>query len=205
MIRQRYDPDAYPLRTIVSGYFARPLEDLHRDPDPAPAHDQATRWHRDVYARLDAPFFAAYQALTWMVAASLEPQDWVVQAIPTFRFQVPGRAGTHEFHRDRDYGHPVETLNVIVPLTRMVDTTAVYAERVPYTGDYAPMPAEVGDLLLFHGALCRHGTRANLTEATRVSFDFRLLPRAALPPAGTVTANRGMPLALGAYYRTLGG
>lgn len=203
MVIIRYDRLTYPFPTLVQRYFDRPLDRLHDEPDPEPAHDQATRWHARVYSRLDGVFFDTYLRFMRHLATYLEPLDWVVQAVPTFRFQIPGRTGTTEFHRDSAYGHPPETLNVIVPLTNMHGSAAVVAQTVPYAGEYKPMIADVGEAILFHGALCRHGTYPNREGYTRVSFDARLLPRAALPTDERTTHNRKVPLALGAYYREL--
>ena len=46
---------------------------------------------------------------------------------------------------------------------------------MPFSGAY-------GVVVRFWGAACRHKTVANATETTRVSIDFRVLPRSAYQP-----------------------
>lgn len=202
MIVIRQDPRALVFRPLVQAYFESPLETLQA---PLGDHDQASSLHGTAYAEIDEPFYAAYDVfLRRSVVPLLAPGDWLVQRVPTFRFHIPGAAATKEFHRDRDYGHPRETVNVIVPLTPMALTTSVWVERGPYVDSFEPMPAmQAGDFCIFDGANRRHGSYANTTMMTRVSFDCRLLQRRHLPPRGTTTANRAVPIDIGAYYREL--
>jgi ectoine hydroxylase-related dioxygenase (phytanoyl-CoA dioxygenase family) len=195
----RHDDWAAHLAALVASFFPAPLSTLAA---PRGGHDQDSDVHRTLYASLDGRFLVAYDVFIGRVLDHLERRDWVVQAVPTFRVQAPGQAGTDEWHVDRDYGHPPQTVNVVVPCTPMADSTAIWLEDAPYSGHFAPMPATTpGDYIVFDGANRKHGTVTNRTTSTRVSFDFRLLPRESLPPAGTTTKNRRVPLAMGAYYR----
>jgi ectoine hydroxylase-related dioxygenase (phytanoyl-CoA dioxygenase family) len=201
MLIRRDDPWAKHLAAIVASYFPGPLESIT---STRGAHDQDSDAQRLIYASLGPTFYQAYDTFVRRVVQTLTTQEWVVQAIPTFRVQCPGQTGTKEFHVDREYGHPPQSINVVVPCTRMADSTAILVEETPYTGTMTPMPAmQAGDYAIFDGANRRHGTVTNRTTMTRVSFDFRLLPRQYVPPAGTTTQTQRMPLALGAYYREL--
>lgn len=197
----RHDDWAAYLAAIVQSYFPEPL---NRIDSSRGAHDQDSESLRRIYAALDSQFNVAYDTFVRRVIKGLDRRDWLVQTVPTFRVQGPGQSGTDEYHVDRDYGHPVQTLNVVVPCTPMIESTAIWLEEAPYTGHMEPVPDMLpGDYMVFDGANRRHGTVSNRTMATRVSFDFRLLPREYVPPPGTTTKNRKVPLTVGGYYREL--
>ena len=43
--------------------------------------------------------------------------------------------------------------------------------------DYLPMNADVGDFIMWDGANLNHGSEHNTTNKSRVSVDFRVLPK----------------------------
>jgi hypothetical protein len=63
-----------------------------------------------------------------------------------------------------------------VPLTTAAGTNSLYAESSPGRGDFTPFALGYGTIQRFWGAACAHHTVANETS-TRVSFDFRVVPR----------------------------
>src|SRR5262245_40829106 len=103
------------IRNEVAGWFNKPLMQLQLW--RLSAGDQGTRDHAIAYTRqAEAKFQELYQTLVTSVRydMNLDTKKWCVQRIPTFRFQYPGQLGTKEYHRDMDYGHPIQSLNVIV-------------------------------------------------------------------------------------------
>ena len=64
----------------------------------------------------------------------------------------------------------------LLPLTRVRGSNSLYCESAPGVGDFEPFEGEFGLAHRFWGAACHHYTIANETEATRVSFDFRVVP-----------------------------
>lgn len=62
-------------------------------------------------------------------------------------------------------------------MTRCAGANSLYAESAPDRGDYAPFEASYGQVVQFWGAQCMHHTVPNTTTRTRVSFDFRVVPR----------------------------
>ena len=79
-------------------------------------------------------------------------------------------------HCDAQYQHPDGTLNIYLPLTRIRDTNSLYIESEPGREDFHPLALEVGEFTSFYGAFCTHFAVENLSDETRVSLDFRLVP-----------------------------
>lgn len=194
-----YCNDIYPFRVLFSSFFGDP-EHIHstcysrrvREGDQGLyAHDV---FYRQLFPRLQ-PVYELF------VREIFEPErrGYAFQGVPTLRIQLPDERGTKEFHRDRDYHHDPATINVLVPLTRMRQTTALWVEDD--NGAMRPTSLEVGQYLVFDGANRMHGTLINEEGYTRASFDFRLLPKK-LANSDRRTVSAGRSLKLGDYYRT---
>ena len=110
------------------------------------------------------------------VAGATRPR-LAYQRPPTVRVHTPGFATPIGLHCDADYpGHEGGEINVWVPLTRAVGSSALWLESSPGAADFAPVELGYGELLVFNGCRCRHYAMANRTGATRVSFDLRAIP-----------------------------
>ncbi|MBI3513136.1 MAG: hypothetical protein HY060_03590 [Proteobacteria bacterium] len=137
-------------------------------------------------------------------------------------------------HNDLMLGHPPQEINVWLPLARTRETSGMriaplepsLALLEAFDHDYARMarsgqddpdfrrrfqdvsaPVELnyGEFILFEPR-CLHAPQYNVTELTRVSLDFRIIPvedyeAMQLPYRGT--GRRRMPFARGAYYDEL--
>ncbi len=204
MLILRYDPIAFPFREVIQSYFdSSSLEHLHlsRVSLTRSENDQGSPAHTTVYKQLDDKFFDLYKRFAKDMKKVVEPGEWLYQKVPTFRFQFPHESATREFHRDRDYAHVPQTVNIVVPLTKMVKSTAIQVEAAPYVRRMMEsMDMDLGEFCIFDGANRKHGTLPNREGYTRVSFDFRLLQRQYLP-TDTVTVNRKLGFA--DYYEPL--
>lgn len=107
-----------------------------------------------------------------------DPRGVLFQRRPTFRCHLAGGGEpTGRPHCDSEYGHQRGELNFWLPLTRVSGSNSLYAESAPGLADFASFELEYGECQRFWGARCLHFTRANETSRTRVSFDFRVVPR----------------------------
>ena len=96
---------------------------------------------------------------------------------------MPAREATIGIHRDGDYArHDAAEINFWVPLTDVAGATALRVESAPDRGDFRPVALDCGQGLRFDGYACRHFTVPNDTDKTRVSFDFRAVPRSLWRP-----------------------
>ena len=64
-----------------------------------------------------------------------------------------------------------------VPMVRVWGSNTLQLESEPGAGDQKPVEMGCGELLRFNGSHCSHHTLPNATDSTRVSFDFRVIPR----------------------------
>lgn len=215
IVRYRDQPCAgYPVQLVKAMFQGMPLDRLHltaKSPVRVGDGDQDTPFHRYAYAHMDEGFLDAYRQMVTSVAHSYmdDPSRVVYQRVPTFRFHLPGRRATKEYHRDSDYQHPKKMLNVIVACTRMIAATdeacgnSVRVQMDAADELYLNPDLEEKDMLLFMGGVLRHGSPVNDTKLTRVSFDFRLLYEEDLPKGDVTTVSRKVPLRLGDYYARL--
>ena len=107
-----------------------------------------------------------------------DPNGILFQTRPTFRCHIAGGgAPTGRLHCDAEYGHQSAEINYWLPLTQATGTNSLYAESQPGKGDFSPFELQYGECQRFWGARCMHYTEANDTDITRVSIDFRVVPR----------------------------
>lgn len=193
-----YDCTRYPFARLCEAYLGD-LTSLHdeRIGRLQPGAER-TPFHAQLYAIGD-PFLHLYRAFVRELL-DVEAPAYLYQAVPSFRVHLPGNVATGNFHKDVDFGHSPESLNYIIPLTPMAQSSSVWVEGVGADGSIAPITMEVGQYLRFHGAQLTHGSYPNETGKTRVSFDFRILPKASYKPTEARSAQLGVSLTLGSYY-----
>lgn len=103
--------------------------------------------------------------------------DLLYQATPVLRVVMPGSVPPCKPHCDADYFHDPNEINYWLPLTKTWASNTLWAESKPGLGDYAPFELQPGQVMRFYGNRCHHFTKVNETDSTRVSLDFRVLPR----------------------------
>jgi hypothetical protein len=128
----------------------------------------------------------------------------IFQCPPTLRVVLPSERATGKPHRDSEYiGHEPAEVNFWVPLVDVYGSNTLQTESEPGKGDFRPIElagppaahtatatgsggegegagggaAAAGEFLRFNGSYCSHHTLPNQTDVTRVSFDFRVIPR----------------------------
>lgn len=220
-----YDQSNWPLIAQVTDHFRYPLARLHETlkedvPRLEVGKDQQTWFHQRFY-HIDASFwdlYAGFAAEVCCPLAGVKPADVVYQRRPTFRVHLPGNVATGGWHRDGDYNHPSDEVNFVLPLTAFLPPSAdghagngffIQHDLATTLGGMRPQRTFVspalapGELLRFRGATLLHGSVENRTGLTRVSLDFRLLPKDALAgAAGKSTVNQHRPFTVGdeGYY-----
>lgn len=133
--------------------------------------------------------------------------EMLYQAQPNFRCHLPGTGHllVHR-HRDADYHHQPNELNIWLPLTPCQGSNTLWSESSPGLGDYRPFELVPGQCMLFWGHQCSHYTVPNETGVTRVSIDFRVVPLSFYRPLYPNSHRRdGQPrFAKGCFFATLG-
>ena len=109
------------------------------------------------------------------VASIVGCDRMLFQAIPCVRVHRPGEFSIGP-HIDAQYQLPDGSLNAYLPLTSIDDTNSLYLESAPGREDFHPLRLAYGQFCTFYGAFCTHFAVENLSERTRVSLDFRVVP-----------------------------
>ena len=105
-------------------------------------------------------------------------------SINIFRIHQENNTSLIKYHTDSDYLVPDgchdmfrHEINFWMPVTKAYDTNSLWVESSPKKKDYSPINAEYGDIIQFDGPNLLHGTEINKTGQTRVSLDFRVVPK----------------------------
>ena len=173
-------------------------------------NDQSTIWHKCFYDKIreDISFDNIYIDFLDKVIKPRFDEEIVYQKIPTFRVHLPGNVSVGEFHKDKHYrdekwADKVQELNYFVPLTKAYGTNTIWAETEEDLGDFQEISADYGECVEWSASKLTHGNKQNLTSTTRVSFDFRVIPKSRYIESNHLTINTKTPFGIGGYYEVL--
>ena len=173
-------------------------------------NDQSTIWHKCFYKKIreDSSFNNIYTKFLTNVIKPRFNEEIVYQKIPTLRVHLPGNISVGEFHKDKHYrneewAEKVQELNYFVPLTKAYGTNTIWAETEEDLGDFQEIRANYGECVEWSATKLTHGNKQNLTSVTRVSFDFRIIPKSRYIESNHLTINTKIPFGIGGYYGVL--
>ena len=148
-------------------------------------------------------FLKTYNSFVYFIAKNIFKESLVFQKRPTLRIMFPNNMAVGGFHRDREYNHPLEEINIWVPITSASKTNTIWLESSFDKNDYQPANLEYGQFLIFDSGL-KHGNKVNLENKTRLSFDFRVIPLSKWnPPTSSKISkslNQKLKFSLDDYY-----
>ena len=101
--------------------------------------------------------------------------ELVFQSMPVLRIQTPSTKSLGNRHRDEQYGRQLTEINIWLPLVDVSGTNSLWVESKRGCGDFHPFDLKYGQFARFWGSQCEHFTKANSTDTTRVSLDFRVI------------------------------
>jgi hypothetical protein len=176
-------------------------------------NDTSTEFHKKYYKSSHYhEMVELYQRFlqTWLLP-QLEEDEYIVQKEPSFRIHIPnntalGKRGDEKdeeqigLHCDADYNHPSGEVNYMLTVTGQSDTNSCYIESEPGKGDFHPIAIAYGEVFRFYGNKCRHYNKRNISQNTRISFDFRVIPASKYEEEGTVAIHSGRKFTVGEYY-----
>jgi hypothetical protein len=146
-------------------------------------------------------FLRLFDDFVHYIAREIFKEDLVYQNRPTLRVCFPGNKAVGDWHRDRDYNHPVEEVNIWVPITNACGSNSIWIESSFDKEDYLPVDIDFGNFIIFDSGL-KHGNVVNEEGITRISFDFRVIPKSAYkaPSEASLSYSQGIEFKLGDYY-----
>ncbi len=176
-------------------------------------NDTSTDFHKRYYK---SPHYSEMVALyhrflqEWLLP-QLEEEEYIVQKEPSFRIHIPnntalGKRGDEAdneqigMHCDGDYNHPAAEINYMITVTGQEDTNSCYTESEPGKGDFHSINIQYGEVFRFYGNKCRHYNKKNISQNTRISFDFRVIPASQYKEDDAIAVHSGRKFVVGGYY-----
>jgi hypothetical protein len=189
----KFDIDKYKFRELVSEAFG--VDDLEK------LHEFKQNWIKDEYKKLNV-----HNENTTIFHEEFY-KNFHYQYLPTFRIHLPfDNQAIHTWHYDSDqlHRHPIGEINIWLPLTRCYRTNTMWIESEPFKLDFKPLEGGYGDFWINNGNVCIHGNKPNITNNTRISFDFRVIPISKYNPRyGENSESHSNKFIVGSYYKEI--
>jgi hypothetical protein len=187
-----YDSNRYPfahfLRTTV--FAVENLAQLHqshwiRPGSPVGYDDNLRLRERMQRLPLHSTFYTIYERFVRELVVHHFGGRLSYSQRPKMRVHLAGSGSVSRWHRDAEVTGRLEQINLWLPLTHCFGGNTLWLEDDYGSAHYQPIAVRHGQALFFDGGLLAHGTVANHTESSRVSFDLRFAPSSARPSAMT--------------------
>tara|TARA_Y100001951_G_scaffold82240_1_gene70645 strand:- start:486 stop:1130 length:645 start_codon:yes stop_codon:yes gene_type:complete len=209
-----YNTKEYPFRDIVSDWLeVEDLTKLHEFKEYRlfkRETDQSSMWHKMFYnqIRIDNRFDDMYMRFLTEYVKPLYNEELVYQKIPTFRVHLKNNISVGDWHKDKMYrnvewAEKVGEVNYYLPLTKAYGSNTVWAESEEDKGDFNPIEADYGQCVEWDASNLVHGNKVNRTPQTRVSADFRVVPKSRYVGSDHLTINAKIPFQIGGYYEVI--
>ena len=105
-------------------------------------------------------FLSTFDKFVNHIAEKVFKEDLDYQNRPTLRVSFPGNKAVGDWHRDREYNHPIEEVNIWVPITNASNSNSIWIESSFDAEDYMPVNIDFGQFLIFDSGL-KHGNVIN--------------------------------------------
>ena len=166
-------------RSFQKLYGVQDLSSLHRYfpsfSDYQPPNDSSSIAHKIFYSNFNDFFSTSYKSILLHLKTILS-EPFYYQKIPCVRFAFPGTTWLSSFHKDSDYNHPIQELNINLAITKSFGSCALQIETTPGSGVYIPLDQDPGYFTFINHIECTHGSIPNNENHTMISLDFRLIP-----------------------------
>ena len=216
MIKYKYDTHKYNFAEMIKDLFGvtdlqllhKERKDLHPNKILIFDNESKTKYHNKFYSKMNKGWPQLENAYDLFIKNEITKyvqEDFIYQYMPSFRVHLPNDKAIHKWHFDSDVDHlhPEWEINFQVALTEMYDTQATWVEAVPGLKKYMPMEMSYGEFYIFNGNKCTHGNKENISGKTRVSFDFRILPKSKYNPSLVESVTAKKKFLLGDYYKEI--
>lgn len=220
MKKYKYNTDKYRFRELVSELFqVDVLEKIHEDKSDWVKdeyktlniyNENTTDFHEAFYKKLNENWPELHKSYDDFIHTEIVPifnEKFYYQYLPSFRIHLPyNNQAIHTWHSDSDqlHKHPKGEINIWLPLTKCYGTNTMWIESEPFKLDFKPLEGDYGNFWTNKGNVCMHGNKPNLTNMTRISFDFRIIPLSKYDPNFKESSNdKSNKFLLGGYYKEL--
>jgi len=171
--------------------------------------EQKSNYHKMWYKYVDDNYNnfvnSLYRNFILNYIINLFDEPIIFQTKPTFRCHLIGNKAVANWHKDMQYNHHMAEVNFFLPITRAFENNTIWIESEENKGDFAPIEANFGECVVFPGATHMHGNKLNDTTQTRVSLDFRVLPKRYYSPNDRISKVQGKRFIIGDYWSEING
>ena len=222
-----YDTERYPFTRILRKIFDDwddKIENLHlffQNSDMIKQitidEDTKTKFHRHYY---DSQHYQEMLDLYYTFVKEIvlplfktDDTEFIVQKDPCFRINIPNNTALGKrtsmndpddkigIHCDGEYGHPDSEINFMLSFGYQRGTNSCYIETQIGNEIYEPVEIKYGEFINFYGNKLRHFNKVNTTGESRVSIDFRIIPKSLYDNNNTSVSLHGKrPFLIGGYY-----
>ncbi len=148
----------------------------------------------------DIGFMKEYDKFIKYLRNEIFQESIIYQKKPSFRIHYPKFTSYGKFHRDSDYFHPKNEINIWVPITKTIGTASMMIESEKNKKDHKPVELDYGEFLIFNSEL-EHGNVVNKEEYTRMSLDLRVIPKNSYDyDYSKSSATQNIEFKIGSYY-----
>lgn len=130
----------------------------------------------------------------------------VYQSKPTYRIQEKNNLSVGEWHRDsqKNYFHYSNSINFYLPFTALNENNTIWMCKNIYdnTNDnIEPILIKPNEFTSNYFANVLHGNKINISDNTRISIDFRIIPGSLYNETEMINSScSGRKLKVGDYY-----
>lgn len=219
MNKIQYPTKKYDFGSLIENWFQLPadgtslykLHHLKKYEVFSREKDQSSDWHKIFYKKIreDAAFFNTYENfLCDIIKPRYNNEEIVYQRIPTFRVHLAGNLAVGEYHKDKQYrkkewAEAVKETNYFLPFTDTNQSNTIWSESKEDKGDFSPMILKYGECMEWDGSNLTHGNKVNDSDQTRVSVDFRVMPRSVYVDSEGTSINTKIAFKIGGYYEVI--
>ena len=218
--KHTFNKSIYKFRELVSEAFG--VDNLEKIHEIKPEwikdnykklnihNENTTTFHEVFYKKLNdnwTDFYETYENFIHNIILPLLDEKFHYQYLPSFRIHLPNNnQAVHTWHYDSDqlHKHPEGEINFYLPLTKSYGTNAIWAESEPFKLDFKSLDSEYGEFWQTNFNKCIHGNKPNISNGTRISFDFRIIPISKYnPDYKGASESKSNKFTVGSYYKEL--
>ena len=212
MLKIKYQTTKYNFSEIISNMLnTENLSKIHKENHFEKYDlftrdkDQSTKYHKMYYDNFITKVQSTYQKFIREVIRPMYDEEIVYQKIPTFRLHFPGNIAVGEYHKDKwyrdsEWHEEVCEMNFYLPFTNAYGSNTIWVESKEDKGDYKAMDVNYGECVQWDGVNLTHGNKENISNSTRISVDFRVIPFSKYKPSNHGSINTKTKFEIGGYY-----
>lgn len=176
-----YDTNTYDFKAALCKIFDIDDVDYLHCHELAKArpltHDSSSPLHSVFYSRNSQLILKeVYFGFLSQIVYPLLEQPFYYQAIPCIRIGMPGRRWLDRYHKDSEYNHPIQELNINLPISVPCRASCLRIELTPGKQDFVYLDGAYGRFTFIDHINCMHGSDVNSSSKSFLSLDFRLIP-----------------------------